>query len=1190
MLRVGIPDHRLPPQVLDQEIELITNLGVEIKLNSPLGKDLTVDDLMTDYQAVFLAIGAHKGIELGIPGENVNGVSQGVTFLKEVNLTGKAEVGKKVAVIGGGNVAVDVSRAAVRLGAEEVTIVYRRTIKEMPAIREEIEAAEAEGVKIRFLSAPQEIIAENGRVVGLRCIQMEMGEPDSSGRRSPIPVPGSEFEMEIDQLIAAIGQRPDLNALEHITGLEYSRWDTVETNSISYVTDVEGIFAGGDLQTGPWTVIGAVAQGKEVAESIARFFDGRDMVEGREPIQLDDPRYRPYDDEPKAARARMPELSLDQRKGSFKEVELGYEEEAGKAEAARCLNCSYCCECMECVTACLAGAIDHSDVVQEKELEVGAVILTSGTSVFEPDKLDEFYLYKRSPNVVTSLEFERILSATGPWSGHLVRPGDEKEPKRIAWLQCVGSRDTNQCDNGYCSSVCCMYAIKEAVIAMEHAPGGLECTIFNMDIRTFGKDYEKYYERSKAQGVRYVRSRIHTITEIPESGNLLLKYVSEAGELVEEEFDLVVLSVGMEPSKSAIAMAKELDIELNEYSFVKTEEIAPVASSRPGIYVAGVLQGPKDIPYVVMEASAAAASAGRDLASARGTLVKAQTFPDELDVTGEEPRVGVFICNCGINIGGVADVPAITKYAKSLPNVVYSEENLFSCSQDTQQKIAETIKKEKLNRVVVAACSPITHEPLFQETMKNAGLNPFLFEMANIRNQCTWVHSGEKEKATAKAKDLVRMSVARASILEQLNYLSVGVNNPVMVIGGGVAGMTAALNLADQGFPTTLVEKSGQLGGSALQIKKTWKGEDVQSFVKDLIARAEKHDQLEVLKNAEVVESHGFIGNFETTVKVGSKNRVIQHGAAVIATGGQATGTEEYLYGKNPRVTRWHDLEANLDKYPDAESIVFIQCVGSRDDDRPYCSKICCTASSTRALEIKAKKPEANVFILHRDIRTYGERESIYQEAREKGVLFIRYERERKPVVTESRNGLEVKIFDPILQRDLVIEADLLNLATAIEPCDNKAVASAFKLPVNAEKFIMEAHAKLRPVDCVTDGVFLCGMAHYPKPIGESVTQAQAAVSRATTVLTRQTVEVEPIVSEVNTDLCIGCGLCENTCCFSAINLVAVEGKGYRAETTSALCKGCGACATACPQQAINMRHFKHEQIIAAIRAGIAAS
>ncbi len=1187
MLRVGIPEHRLPREILNKEIEIITNLGVEIKTNSPLGPDLSIDDLKNQgYKAVYLAIGAHKGIELGVPGENVNGVRQGVDFLRELSLTGKTEVGKKVVIIGGGNVAIDVARSAIRMGAEEVTIVYRRTRTEMPAFDEEIEASLDEGIRINYLAAPQEIVVEDGRVAGLRCIKMELGDADSSGRRSPIPVPGSEFELDVDQIIPAIGQKPDLSCLEEAAGLEFSRWGTIEVNSISYATDYEGVFAGGDVQTGPWTVIGAVASGKEAAESIQRYFDGVDMVEGREPVTLDDPVYRPYDKEPVKHRLQMPELAVEKRAGNFDQVELGYTEEQGQEEAGRCLNCSYCCDCELCVEACLPGAVNHRDQALEKEIDVGAVILTSGTDVFDPDKLEEFYLYKSNPNVMTSIEFERILSATGPTSGHLVRLSDEKEPKKIAWLQCVGSRDQNQCDNGYCSSVCCMYAIKETVIAQEHSHNGLECSIFNMDIRTFGKDYERYYERSKEQGVRYVQARVHTISEVPESRNLNLHYVSEAGEIIEEEFDLVVLSVGMEPAKSAVELAGDLDIELNQYNFVKTEDVSPVTTSKPGIYVAGVIQGPKDIPHSIMEASAAACSAGSDLAAARGSLVKERIFPEEINVVGQEPRIGVFVCNCGINIGGIADVPSIVEYAKSLPNVVYTEENLFSCSQDTQEKMVETIKEQKLNRVVVAACSPITHEPLFQETMKDAGLNPFLFEMANIRNQCTWVHSSEKDKATEKAKDLVKMSVARSAFLEPLDYLTVGVNNPVLVVGGGVSGMTAALNFAEQGFATTLVEKGMELGGSARQIKKTWKGADVGSYLDELIGQVENHTGINVMKGAEVVNAKGFVGNFETEVKIGDLKKTIRHGATVVATGGQATETGEHLYGQNPRVTRWHDLEQNLEKYPDAESVVFIQCVGSRDESHPYCSKICCTASINQALEIKEKNPETNVFILHRDIRTYGERESVYQKAREKGVVFIKYSPERKPVVTEAGDKLEVKIFDPVIQREMVIETDLLNLATAIESSANETVTSAYKLPVNADKFVMEAHAKLRPVDCATDGVYICGMAHYPKPLDESIAQAQAAVSRAINVLSQQSVAVEPIVSQIDQELCIGCGLCVESCSFSAIEPEKVEGKGIRAKNISALCKGCGVCAVACPQQAITMKHFNNDQIIASIRAG----
>jgi NADPH-dependent glutamate synthase beta subunit-like oxidoreductase len=463
MLRVGIPAHRLPREVLDQEIEVITNLGVELKTNTPLGQDLTVDDLLNDgYKAVYLALGAHKGIELGIPGEKSNGVRQGVEFLREVNLSGKAEVGQKVAIIGGGNVAIDVARAARRLGAAEVNIIYRRTRTEMPAWEEEIQAAEDEGTQITYLSAPQEVLTRDGKVVGLRCIRMELSEPDSSGRKRPIPVPGSEYDIEIDQLIPAIGQRPDLSVLENVTGMTFSRWGTTEVDSVTFATERDGVFAGGDLQTGPWVAIGAIGAGKEAAESILRYIEGRDMAEGREPIIYEDPCYRPIpEDEPVMQRASMPELALDKRQGNFNEVELGYEEAAGQAEASRCLNCGYCCECYQCVDACLANAIDHSQQEEVVELEVGSVVLCPGSEPYDPAHLENVYHYKTSPNVVTSLEFERILSASGPTMGHLKRPSDDKEPAKIAWLQCVGSRDTNQCGNGYCSSVCCMYACKQ---------------------------------------------------------------------------------------------------------------------------------------------------------------------------------------------------------------------------------------------------------------------------------------------------------------------------------------------------------------------------------------------------------------------------------------------------------------------------------------------------------------------------------------------------------------------------------------------------------------------------------------------------------------------------------------------------------------------------------------------------------
>jgi len=845
-------------------------------------------------------------------------------------------------------------------------------------------------------------------------------------------------------------------------------------------------------------------------------------------------------------------------------------------------------KCKACEKFCPTGAIRFDEAPQTVELNVGSVIFTGGFTPFNPKGLDN-YKYTDFANVVTSMEFERILSAGGPFGGHVKRLSDGGQPRRIAWLQCVGSRDLNRCDNEYCSSVCCMYAIKEAVIAKEHIGAAFEPTIFFMDMRTHGKDFERYFNRAKDQGVRFVRSRVHSITQVDESGTLALEYASEDGRRMLEQFDMVVLSVGMEPAAAAVETAKQLGLELNAYRFVATDDVAPVTTSRPGIYVAGVIQGCKDIPQSVMEASAAACQAAISLASARGTMVKEQVFPVEQDVKADEPRIGVFVCNCGVNIGGLADVPAIAAYAKTLSHVAYVEENLFTCSQDTQDKMVEVIKAEKLNRIVVAACTPRTHEPLFQETIRNAGLNAYLFDMANIRNQCTWVHSADKAAATAKAKDLVRMAVSRAGLLEPIPAISVPVEKSALVIGGGVAGMTAALSLADQGFAATVVEKGAQLGGAARDLAHTWTGKDVPAFLAELGQKVSNHPKIRLLLNSQVTAASGFVGNFETLVSGNSGVETVKHGALIIATGAQAAETGEYLYGRHPRVVRWHDLEKDPAQLKDAASVAFIQCVGSRDDNRPYCSRICCTAAVSQAVWLKQQKPDMEVFILYRDMRTYGEREVLYKKARQLGVIFIRYSLERKPQVTAAGDGLEIAVFDPVLQQDVVIAADYLSLSTAIVPAAGEKIAELYKVPLNEDKFFMEAHAKLRPVDFATDGIFLCGLAHYPKAMDESIAQAMAAASRAATVLAKDAIQVPPTVSQIDTDKCIGCGLCAEICPFGAIALDEVTGKGYRARTISASCKGCGLCSASCPQRAIDMLHFRHRQIGATVCAVVEA-
>jgi len=619
---------------------------------------------------------------------------------------------------------------------------------------------------------------------------------------------------------------------------------------------------------------------------------------------------------------------------------------------------------------------------------------------------------------------------------------------------------------------------------------------------------------------------------------------------------------------------------------------APVSTSKPGVYVCGAFAGPKDIPQSVMEASAASAASAALLSSVRNTLTTEKTYPTEIPVIGEKPRIGVFVCHCGTNIGGIVDVPSVKDYAATLPNVVFAADNLFTCSQDTQEIIRQKIRENHLNRVIVAACTPRTHEPLFRETIQEAGLNPYLFEFANIRDQNSWVHQQEPEAATRKAKDLIRMAAAKASLLEAIEPLKIGVNPNALVIGGGIAGMSAALNLADQGFKTFLIERESQLGGNALHIRQTWNGHDVGAFVSELKKSVESHNNIEVLSGAEITAIDGFVGNFTSTVQTGDVRREIQHGAVILATGGRASEPDEYLYGKSVRVMKWHELDYLFEKEPDklenATGVAFIQCVGSREPDHPYCSKVCCTASVQSAIRLKEKKPDLRVYILYRDMRTFGQREELYRKAREMGVIFIRYSVNEKPVVEkDGEDGLLITVRDHILGRQIQIPADYVNLATAILPTQGqKKIAQMLKVPINDEGFYLEAHIKLRPVDFSTDGVFVCGLCHYPKPIEEAIAQAQAAAARTAGLLMKKTIDIEPIVSVVDEKKCIGCGLCELSCSFSAIRLKKVVGKGYRAENYSALCKGCGVCAAACPQQAIDMKHFREVQIRAAIHAG----
>jgi heterodisulfide reductase subunit A len=855
------------------------------------------------------------------------------------------------------------------------------------------------------------------------------------------------------------------------------------------------------------------------------------------------------------------------------------------------VNCIFLTKgkCKVCEKLCPAKAINFEDQEKELTIQTGAIIISPGCEVFDP-KVYDIYGYQKSPNIVTSLEFERMLSASGPLGGHLIRSSDKKEPKKIAWIQCVGSRDVHEGARAYCSAVCCTYAIKEALVAKEHAKGELDTAIFFIDMRTYGKDFERYYNRAEEEaGVRFIKSRITQILPL-ETGDLLIRYTDEANRRIEETFDIVVLSIGFTVAKEAVDLAKKLGIQLDPYHFTTTSSFEPVQTSKSGIFVCGAFQGPKDIPTSVIESSASAAMAESTLADSRWSLTKKKEIPKEIDVRGELPRIGVFVCRCGTNIAGVLDVPAIVEYARTLPGVVCVEENLFSCAQDTQEKMTQVIKEQKLNRIVVAACSPLTHEPLFQETVVNAGINKYLFEMANIRNQCSWVHSGDPKAGTEKAKDLVRMAVAKVSFFEPMVEPLIKINPAALVVGGGISGMSAAKNMAQQGYHTYLIEKEGVLGGQARSLYQTWRSEDVQQHLAKLIQEIQSNPKIDVYLNTDLKQVEGFVGNFKSTIQTNGKERVLEHGIAIIATGASELKPDQYLYGKDPRVLTSLELDQRLINKDPAlgklRSAVFIQCVGSRIKERPYCSKVCCTHSVLSALKLKEINPEMDVFIVYRDMRTYGLREDLYREARSKGVIFIRYDDRKELKVNQDRDDLQVLFTSYVLGREMEIRPDLLVLATAIVTPKENPVAKLIKVPVNMDGFFVEAHVKLRPIDFATDGVFVCGLAHSPKPIDESIAHGLGASARAVTLLSQKEMFGNAIVAFIDPESCVGCQGCLKVCPYEAIRYL--EDREI-CEINEVICKGCGACAATCPSASAQLKRFTSKQIYAQIEKAMAA-
>jgi len=857
-------------------------------------------------------------------------------------------------------------------------------------------------------------------------------------------------------------------------------------------------------------------------------------------------------------------------------------------------SCLYLKEkkCRICEAVCQNDAIDLNQKEERMDIKVGAIILSPGYDPFDP-KIKGDYGYGRFENVVTSLDFERLLCATGPYEGEILRASDKMHPHKIAWIQCVGSRRVTPGDNSYCSAVCCTYTQKQVILAKDH-DAEAECTIFHNDIRSYGKDFETYYQRTEnLPGIRFIRSYVSAVREDPDTKSVVLRYATPDEGVKEEAFDMVVLSVGLNPPSDYEALAEQFGIELTDHGFCKTRASNPMETTRSGIFVSGAFQGPMDIPESVFTASGAGSQCGELLDSRRDKLTRDRIYPEEKDVSQEEPRVGVFVCHCGANIGRIVDVPSTVEYALTLPNVVHAQEQLFSCATNSAQEITDMVKEKGLNRVVVAACSPRTLEPLFRDTLREAGINQYYYDMANIREHCSWVHAKEPEAATQKAKDITRMSVARACHLEPLQEIDLPVNKAALVVGGGIAGMTCALSIANQGHEVYLVEREAELGGNARRLHYTLDGMDVQAYVRDLARRVYRHLDIHVYTRAAITEATGYIGNFVTRITSDRGDTEITHGATVIAAGADVYRPTEYLYGENDRVLTHLELEEKIaggdDTVCNAQTLVMIQCVGCRNEERNYCSRVCCSESIKNALKLKETNPEMDIYILFRDIRTYGMMEDYYREASEKDIKFVQYEPDRPPRVEAVEEGgkpvLRVSLPDYILGQEIAMDADVIALAAAVIPPEgSQDIAQSFKISLGPDQFFKEAHVKLRPVEFATDGVFLCGLAHYPKHIPEAINQAYGAAGRALTLLSHDIVTVSGAVCEVDEKRCMGCGACISACTYGAIEFRKTK-QGQKAVVNPVICKGDGLCNAKCPTGAIYLKHFTDEELFSQIDA-----
>ncbi|MFX0136949.1 MAG: FAD-dependent oxidoreductase [Candidatus Hodarchaeota archaeon] len=848
-------------------------------------------------------------------------------------------------------------------------------------------------------------------------------------------------------------------------------------------------------------------------------------------------------------------------------------------------NCIYfkTGKCNACEKFCPSNAVDFDQKPEEIDIEVASIIVATGFDLMDVSSLKS-YGYGKYSNVVVSMEYERIMCASGPTSGDIVRPSDNKHPHKIAFILCVGSRNVGK--KSYCSKICCMYATKEAIMTMEHHPDS-ELVIYYNDLRTIGKNHNEFIERAKSDyKVEYVKGLPNEINEHPETKDLVITYTDfTTGEVNFETVDMVVLFPAVIPSKGANELFETLGVQKSDYGFVKTVSASNnIETSVLGIYVCGCAHGPEDISTSVAEACGAASKA-----AGRTSVVKLEETEEKIvekEVKKEDPpRIGVFICHCGTNIAGTVDVEKVGEEIEKIPDVAYVERNLYTCSEESQNSIRAAIEKHDLNRVVIAACTPRTHLPLFQGTCHKAGLNPYLVLFASIRELVSWVHMAEPEKATEKAKEQILMAVGKSRYVEPLHDIEVNVLPAALVIGGGISGISSTLAIAKKGFKVYLVEKEEKLGGFIQNLNTIdFEGTTPEQMLTPMIQAIKTNPNIEVFTSTTVRAVGGSIGNFNVIIAQNRKEKEIEVGTIIVAVGGQEfkpVGYYNYKESKNIYTNLEFESLIKKKQLQDGESIVFIQCVGSREEQgRTYCSLTCCTESIKNAITVKKQYPNSQIFILYRDVRVNFEEEMEYRKAREEGIKFIRYIPERSPSLESTDDELKIRVYDSLTRMEFELSLDKLVLATPIISWDeNKRLSEMLKIPIDRYGFFFEAHPKLRPVDFATDGVFLCGTAQSPKNITESISQALGASSRALIPLMRSKAVVEGAISSINQELCSGCGTCINLCPYNAIRKNELE----QVEVVGVLCKGCGVCGASCPEKAISIQHFTNEQIISQI-------